>query len=252
MIDIIGNIKLNKENRIRYFFYSLKSLSFIENSKFYINIDNKLDESEKGIILNVIEKCNIDIDLSFNENTDKVYSTNYLSLLNKSNNEYIFHFEEDHFCVLNDQIKFNDLINDCKINNVDVLRLTYFNITRILNENINFEKETDNMKITPYNFETYSKACQSELGHTYYLGTNNIFKREFAYKFWNRNIHSSSPHSYELSQYNNDFLHLLGIPKFEILRAIDSDHGLSNTCIINGNNNNKFDFIKKTIDEWFI
>lgn len=143
---------------------------------------------------------------------------------------YFLNYEEDHFCVLEDRKMLDDLLETCKKYNVDAIRASFHRIEMDCARhvpNILFEDETVKIfRMTPQNFEHFCKPYKR-----FYLGTNCIFSVEYGKKFFSNQ--GQRPHDCELRYYQSDMEYICAVPKFEILRPIDDDHGAKNTCMLN-------------------
>lgn len=202
MIDIIGNIVISNEIRQKYFDTSLFSLCNISEC---------------------INNVNITID------SQNPHGIEMLSAIKKAHSNYFLNFEEDHFCVCNDNKLFTSLITTCQQYDVDIIRASFFSIENQCAACINdiiFENNIVKIfKMHPQNFIDFQQPYIR-----YYIGTNSIFKTNFAEKLFNQS--GIRPHDFEVGPYTHHFEYICAVPKIEILRAIDDDHGAENTCML--------------------
>lgn len=225
MISLIGNIKIANDRRFQYLLCTLKSFYFAKSliEEIHINIENldSLDKQKLDKTLQHFQKYQL-------YNRSGNFGSIYSSLLNKINTKYFMHFEEDHFCVLDDVSILNDILQL----NFDLCRSTFYYIEKQCSQKISpIEKyKCGNIyTMTKDNWRKFSKPY----GYRYYIGNNSIFDLKFGTKYWSRNISGNRPHVFEVPSYNQELEHTMFIPNQEILCAIDDDHGEPNTCLIN-------------------
>lgn len=214
MIDIIGNIIIANETRQKYFNACLHSLCKL-----------------KGCINSV------DITIDSNE----IHGKNMMVAINKCKSNYFMNFEEDHFCVCDSPLMFAELLNICEKYSVDAIRTSFHSIElECANhiENIMFENNLVKIfRMNEYNFNQFKKPYDR-----YYIGTNNIFNINYAKKIFSKK--GIKPHNFEIRNYEYDYEYLCAVPKFEILRPIDDDHGAENTCMLKNPTNEFLELIK--------
>lgn len=202
MIDIIGNIIISNEIRQKYFNATLHSLCNINDC---------------------INRVDITID------SPKPHGIKMMEALNNAKSSYFLNFEEDHYCVCNSPVLFKSIINNCHKYNVDVVKASFFDIENNCAKHVTdviFENNLVKIfKMTYDNFKLFQKPYSR-----FYLGTNSIFKTEYAKKIFLQP--GIKPHDFELRQYIFDYEYVCAVPKIEILRAIDDDHGEENTCML--------------------
>lgn len=229
MINIIGNIKIDEDtpDRVQYFFATLLSFRFIPE----VNISLVLTTPSRRLQ----DKYSKFTDENF-KNTFTIISTNPDSqykqgldwLFNEAivYPEYYLNFEEDHFCVMDSVDDLLNIVNECKDNNVDVLRTSYHDIetesAKLINKQGHF---IDAFRMDQSNYQLFQHAYTR-----YYLGTNAMFKIDYAKKLYDRP--GTRPHDFELSKYDPRFEYTCAIPKKEILRSIDNDHGGTVPCLL--------------------
>lgn len=231
MLDIVGNIKLKQtsdetiEERLNYLLMVIDSFSYLsKSSKIYLNVDNSkyIDIIKKNLIRN-----NFNFELT---NETNYFNNIYVSFLQKSDKKYIQHFEEDHISICDDINYINKILKLGDKYSVDLIKSTfyqleinsYFNVTPIYEDGL--------CKIMRMSLVNYHK-----LEKRFYIGTNCIFTKDFAIKFWDRPLKSYTPHPYEIREYDIFYEHTLMVPKKEILCALNDDHGLPNSCYLKRN-----------------
>lgn len=228
MLSLIGNIKITSNIRFQYLLCVIKSFYFAKDiiKNIHINIEN----------LNNIDKNTLDKTLQhFKEyqlyNQSGNFGNIYSSLINKINTRYFWHFEEDHFCILDDT---NTLENILKLD-FDLCRSSFYYIEKKCSKEIKPIKESKYGNIyimTKENWQQFSKPY----GDRYYIGNNSIFNLEFGKKYWSRKIDGSRPHVFEVPSYNKNLEHTMFIPNQELLCAIDDNHGEPKSCLLERNN----------------
>lgn len=182
----------------------------------------------------------LDIPFTISKNSAALHSEQMLDMINifikgvYADNRYphgfFLNYEEDHFCVLQDKQKLIDLLHVCKQYNVDAIRASFHRVEMDCARhvhNILFEDDTVKIfRMTAHNFEAFCKPYKR-----FYLGTNCIFSFDYGKRFFSNE--AARPHDCELRFYQSDMEYICAVPKFEILRPIDDDHGAENTCMIN-------------------
>lgn len=214
MIDIIGNIVIKNEIRDKYFNASLHSLCHLTDC---------------------VNAVNITID------SDKTHHEIMFPAISKSTSPYFLNFEEDHFCVWESPELFKALINTCAQHNADVIRASFFDIeNQCANHVKNVIFENNLVKIFRMNYANFQEFQKPYI--RYYLGTNCIFKTDYAKQLFART--GNRPHDFELEKFIVDFEYTCAVPKIELLRAIDDDHGLDNTCMLKKPTQNFLDLMQ--------
>lgn len=235
MLDICGNIKITDDKRFAYLIYCIRSYAFLkDHCKFLLSIDG-ISEAQRAIV-----KKELSIyDYVLMRGLTKSYGENYCELLKEGDNPFVINFMEDQFMLSNDSICILNTLKTMRHFNVSVCKSSFFNIEQ------NSIKTVDGIKNTygfiydnhEYNFMEYKKYY----GERYYLGVNFITTRDFALKFWNRDL-GNRPHAYEVVDFSKEWEHRCMIPNKEIQCAIDDSHGEPGTALIE-RNEQKYDTI---------
>lgn len=245
MLDIIGNVKVNEANpeRVKYFFASLNScFEFKDFAKIILNLDApSLDLYNK--VNNTLQNSGCDFYLQLTESPIN-YGKTYCDLITKHSKNYlVLNFIEDHFSTI-DKDNFCSLLKFMKNNRVDVCKATFFEIEQNSSKGLKLIINGTYGKIFYNDKAAHQKYCNYYKSR-YYIGVNFITTRQFAFKFWNRNINSTLPHPYEISSFDSYFRHLCMIPNIEIQASIDDDHGEPGTCLLKKKNKKFSDIWKK-------
>jgi len=240
MLDVIANVKIDesKPERVKMFIASLRSCYFLNSGmKIIINLDNPSQELYEKVYRELFSS-NIDFNLTQTKKDNRSYGEIYTELIELySKNNYILNFIEDHFFVIDSQIKIYMLLSEMDKYNIDVCKSTFFQVEQnsikdagidfIQNNNYGFIFENNRL-----NFEKYQRYYVTR----YYIGVNFITTKKFALKFWNRpNIKDKRPHPYEIACFDRNWLHNCIIPNIEIQASIDDNHGEPKTCLLERN-----------------
>ncbi len=241
-IDIVGNVRVKEIKRLKYFLAVLDSLSFLkDNSRLFINIEQ--GEALVKPVKKYLDKIGFPV-VCISAQKD-YYGKIYSGLLSKTSAEYILNLEDDHFCVLDDKEKLFRMINIADQHKVDIIPVTFFSLFRKIYA-----------QAKPFYFDSvckvyhYDKGMFEKLNYdqkSFIVGVNCIFRRDFAFEFWSKDVKSFRPHEFEMIGYQEDFSKILLMPEFEILRPVDSDHGMVNSCCIKNPDNKKWESILKNI-----
>lgn len=231
MLSIIGNIKITNELRFKYLICCIKSLWFASNviDDFKLNIEN-LDSAHinQDALHSTLAKFNQYTITNHTGNFGDVYMSN----LNKIKSEKFLHFEEDHFCLLDDV----DILKKILLLDYDICKASFHTIEIKCADEIHHSQAYECGKIYDMNRNSWINFSKP-YGSRYYIGNNAIFSTEFGRKYWSRNIAGNRPHVFEVQSYTKELEHSILIPSHEILCAIDDDHGESNTCLLNRSEN---------------
>lgn len=235
MISIVGNIKIDEkdEARVKYLIACIRSFAFLKGrAEFILSIENSTLEFE-----NMIKKTMTETGLAWQYFilSRLSYGEKYCHLLTKAKYDFILNFMEDHFCVCDDADKFIAMLQTAQQWHVDIIKATFFQVEQnsIKDANITYFQRNEfgasfwNMK---EEFAEYCKFYNSR----YYIGVNFITTKEFAFKFWNRDC-GNRPHEYEIPGFDFAWMHKVMIPSFEVLAAVDDDHGADNSCLLKRN-----------------
>lgn len=201
-MHILGNIHLKSKERQLFFEVSKDSIEAIAQCPAYYSIN-----SEKSHGIKMLE---------------------IMDYIIKSDSDYFLNFEEDHFCVLQDKNTFDYIMQKAAEHSVDVVRASFHHVEMECAKHAPAIYEDEFVKIIRFTAPNFQKFCIPF--KRFYLGTNCIFKAEYAKKFFRRI--GERPHDYELRHYQSDMEYTCLIPKVEILRPIDDDHGVENSCCL--------------------
>ena len=225
MISIVGNIKINDLQRLKYLKATLWSFEILKEYQLLLNIDCDcitLDE-----ITVEVEKIGFKKYQLSNESGN--YGEIYCKLLDLVNSDYVINFFEDAFLLLDDKKKLESILLDMKINKVDVCKCSFWRIEQNSKTTIyKIQKENCIFINDLSNFNQYQKYY----GSRYYIGVNFITTLEFAKRFWSRKFNSNRPHIWEISKFSKDFEHIAMIPDIEIMASIDDSHGEIGTSLL--------------------
>ena len=225
MISIIGNIKINDLQRLKYLKATLWSFELLKEYQLLLNIDCDcitLDE-----ITIEVEKIGFKNYQLSNESGN--YGEIYCKILDLVSSDYVINFFEDHYLLLDDKNQLESILMDMKINKVDVCKSSFWQIEQNSKTTIyKIQKENCIFINDLSNFNQYQKYY----GSRYYLGTNFITTLWFAKRFWNRKFNSNRPHEWEISKFSKEFEHIAMIPDIEIMASIDDSHGEIGTSLL--------------------
>ena len=225
MISIVGNIKINDLQRLKYLKATLWSFELLKEYQLLLNIDCDcitLDE-----ITIEVEKIGFKNYQLRNESGN--YGEIYCKILDLVSSDYVINFFEDHYLLLDDKNQLESILMDMKINKVDVCKSSFWQIEQNSKTTIyKIQKENCIFINDLSNFNQYQKYY----GSRYYLGTNFITTLWFANKFWNRKFNSNRPHEWEIAKFSKEFEYICMLPDIEIMCAIDDSHGEIGTSLL--------------------
>lgn len=238
MITIIGNIKVDesKPERIKYLLACIRSYQFLkEDCKFVLSLHNP-SASLYSQVLNEVRKFEKNYILISQDSTD--YGTTYTQLINNfCDTEFVINFMEDQFMLLDDKSQLVNLLEAMKRYHIEVCKATFFDVEhnsiRSIRDNPSLVKTELVLPVgyAYHNDKWFHLEYQKHYGSRYYIGCNFITTKEFALKFWNRQL-GKRPHPYEVSRYEKEWDHWVIFPNFEIQCAIDDNHGEDETCLL--------------------
>lgn len=231
-LSIVGNIKIDesKPERIDYLRCVIRSFAFLKGyCEFILNFEGCSTPVIK-LIMEELYATGISHQVFF-VNGNK-YGNMYCHLLRLAKNNFVLNFMEDHFCLPSDPVVIFDLLTEMEDNRVDVLKATFFKVEQNSIANVSGSKVTALGTIFLNDKERFEQYCM-HYGLRYYLGVNFITTRDFALKFWDREIESNRPHEWEIAKFDAEFLHTVMVPRFPLLEAIDDDHGEPSTALLN-------------------
>lgn len=227
MLDIVGNIKIDPANntRINYLIACLKSWDFFkDHCRIILCIE--------GADTELINRLNKEVPGTYIiPSDDKLsYGKRYLDILALCVNPFVLNFIEDHFTLLDDAEFMKGMLNCMKEKNVDVLKSSFFQIEQNSCKTLKRFSDTEYGRIFLHD-ERNHQEYQRHYVSRYYMGVNFITTREFALKFWNRDL-GSTPHPYELSSYSREWEYRCMIPSRELQCAVEDNHGEDGSCIL--------------------
>lgn len=224
MISIVGNIKINDLQRLKYLKATLWSFELLKEYQLLLNIDcNCITLDEITVEVEKIGFKNYQL-----SNESGNYGEIYCKLLDLVNSDYVINFFEDHFLLLDDKKQLESILMDMKINKVYVCKSSFWQIEQNSKTTIyKIQKENCIFINDLSNFNQYQKYY----GSRYYLGTNFITTLEFAKRFWNRKFNSNRPHEWEIAKFSKEFEYICMLPDIEIMCAIDDEHGEIGTSL---------------------
>lgn len=228
MLSIVGNIKISEPIRLKYLFATLKSYEFIKEYQLLLNIDTDIETFFK------IDKFIREIGFTNFElsNLSGNYGEIYCSMLDKVNSGYVINFFEDHFMLLDNKFVIKNILLDMHLHNVDVCKSSFWQIEQNSKTTIfKIQKEKCIFLNDLSNFNQYQKYY----GSRYYIGVNFITTLDFAKRFWNRHLTRNDfkkPHTWEISNFSKEFIHVAMIPDIEIMASIDDGHGCEKSNLL--------------------
>lgn len=238
-VSIVGNIMIDtsKPERFGYLVYCLRSFEFMkDHAEIILNIEN-CPPFEKAVLQRVIEETGIPSKLYFVDGNN--YGDAYIHLLSMAKYNYILNFIEDHFCVLDNITQLQAMLQMMRENEIEVMKTSFHKIENNSASNVKtcvigmYGKAFVNNEL---NFQQYSKHYKWR----FYVGVNFLTTKQFAEKFWGREIDSMRPHEWEIGDYNPEFYHTVLIPALPFLESIDDCHGEEGTQLKKSNSNPKW------------
>ena len=214
--------------RLKYFLAVLKSLECLKDvSGIYINIENG-KYLVKPLTIHLKRMGFKTTELSCEKGN---YGEVYCSMIRRSKSEYIINIEDDHFCMLNDTVALEKLIKNASKLKTEIIPTTFFKHLKKLYSVLKSSFE-DNV-CWNYQYNNTAFDLMGDDGESIVVGNNCIFRRDFALRHWGMGHSGPRPHPFEEKRKNLKENNLqLMMPKFEILRPIDDDHGSYGTCCL--------------------
>lgn len=234
MIDIIGNIRIDesKPDRVKYFVATLISFRtlFAANAVMYLSVQDPGPKMQR-LLQKLVKEFPIHLippsPTSFGATMQNALAE---ATAKNPDRKFYIHFEEDHFLELSNATLLLNLLEYMKENNAKVCRASFHKIELGSQRYVEYGKTiSDHGYLFEMNWQNYMAFQGEWMGGRYFIGTNCIFSRSFAWKLWSSTADgktSQKPHDYERSQFEEALIHNVIIPKFEILRSLDDDHGL--------------------------
>lgn len=233
MISIVGNIKINDLQRLKYLKATLWSFEILKEYQLLLNIDCDcitLDE-----ITVEVEKIGFKNYQLSNESGN--YGEIYCKLLDLVNSDYVINFFEDAFLLLENKSEFEGIINTMYITSAEICKSSFFEIEH---NSIKGKHGFNHYAKWFINNEENFKDYQKYYGVRFYIGTNFITTLDFAKKFWSRKFDSTTPHKWEIAKFDINFKHSCIIPNKEVFASIDDAHGCENSNLLARPNEKKF------------
>lgn len=243
MLSAISNVKINEANpeQILDFLCCLKSIQSIDTiTESIINIEDASDEFFSNLEKFARTSLKNTTVFSYGNKTHNSFGEIYLQLIDHlpDKTKYIINVESDHFCMIDSMNPISkEFIYLLEKHNVDVIRSSFNKIENISTDGVsNLLYENHLVRIFQMNPDNYQKFQHKY--PRYYIGTNCIFKKDFAKKLFSQDVSSNpnfspfKPHAYEIPTYNEAFSHVLLVPKFELLSPMfDENHGETNISV---------------------
>ena len=227
-LDIVGNIKIMSPLRLKYFLAVLKSIECLKDvSGIYLNIENgKYLINPLTAFLTKLGFKTIILTCDKGK-----YGELYCGMICRSQSEYILNIEDDHFCMIHNTVDLEKLIANASRLKTEIIPTTFFKQLQSRYSVLTPLFEDDCCKDFAYNTSAFDKM--NDTGESIVVGNNCIFQRDFALRHWGMGHGGSRPHPFEERRKNLKEQHLqLMMPKFEILRPIDDDHGEKDSCCL--------------------
>lgn len=234
-IDIVSNVKITNSKRLHYYLCVLNGISFLKN---HCNLWINLEDGKHLVkpISKYLKKLGFS---NFTISSKKGnYGEIYLNMLNQGKAEYILNLEDDHFMIMNDPEEFFDIINFAFENKVDNIPATFFEMIRSIYAKIPKQNTSQYGSVIDFNQKVFNLLNWNE--RNIYCGTNCINSRTFALWFWSEKHDSTRPHPFEKTNFQPENAFTLMVLEKELMRPIDDDHGVPNSCCLKNTDNKKW------------
>ncbi len=236
---IIGNIKIDetRQERIHYFFATLLSYRCFQNYGIGITLNDCSSDlftktlrlltdhfpsfSLASIHAEKLTEYKPPINYRCKQISDRLNYWDAIALHQPNMNKFYITFEEDHFCMMENDAFYTNIEDAFKNRNVDLIRASFNDIEKGSAKDLGHEF-TKGFKVFKMDEKNHATFCQ-RYGYRYFIGTNTIIRTEFAKRFYSRA--GTTPHHFELGAYNNEFEYICGIPEIKIMECIDDEHG---------------------------
>lgn len=227
MIDIIGHIKVDesKPNRVNHLKACISSYNILRGkAKFILNLENpstQLFNEIKALLYGwdyVLTKSN------HNDN----YGHVYCKLLEEAQYGYSINFMEDQLFMVRELEMFEELLHVMEYEQAELCKASFFHVEQ---NSMKWMQPNTRIGHVFHNNESAHENYCKYYGERFYIGVNFIVSKEFALRFWDREL-GVRPHDYEISKYDKAFTHKCVVPNFEIQCAIDDSHGEVGTSAI--------------------
>lgn len=253
MIEIIGNIKVDesKPERVKQLIACIRSYSFLGKGAIFVLYMEDATVSFRKRIEAEAKNCGFLFSYVFNGGDSyKQYGVGMRSLINfiedYRKSDFVINFMEDQFMMLDNANTLMHLIGFMKQYKADVCKASFFQVEQNSIGGIKPIADVPGLGIVYENAEANHVAYCSHYKDRYFIGVNFLTTREFALKFWNREL-GPRPHPYEVGVWSVDWQHRCVIPHIELQGAIDDCHGEPGTSLLQRQDAKKFWDIYNTI-----
>lgn len=243
MLTAISNVKIDESNseQILDFLCCLKSIQPIDTiTETIINIEDPSDSFFNNVEKFVRTNLKNATVFCYGKKTHNSFGEICVELINhlSEKTKYVTMVESDHFCLVDSMNPLSkEFLYLMERYSVDVVRASFNKIENTSADGVeNLLYENHLCRIFEMNEENYLKFQHKY--PRYYIGTNCIFKKDFATKLFSQNVQNHphfsphKPHAFEIPLYSESFKHVVLIPKFEFFSPmLDENHGESNISI---------------------
>ena len=168
-----------------------------------------------------------------------------MDMLREGSNAYVMNLEDDHFLQMDSKKDFFELINFAAKNKVDCIHGTFFQM--IKNTYVNIPREYSSKHGSGFRF---TQNVFDELGwdeSTIFCGNNCVFSRDYALNHWGKGHSGPKPHPFEETEFNSDKEFNIIVLESELMRPIDDDHGILNSCCLANPDNKKWNAVWREV-----
>jgi hypothetical protein len=232
--DIVGHIWLESGRRLAYLVSSIRSIAPLAplTGRFLLNIEN--GQGLVGPLRKLVYATGFrQADISALPAAS--FGSAYVAMLQRTSADFIMHFEEDHFCVLNETAPMTRLLDFARSSAADVVPLSLFRHRAERFAVLSPEATDSSGRLFHWDQDNFSRMLQHippGRPRAFFIGNNWLFSRQFALAYWMRPIPGKRPHPFELYDPPEGASLRLLLPSFEILRPIDDDHGIPGSCCL--------------------
>lgn len=241
MISIVGNIKVDetKPERIKYLIACIRSYGFLkDHCQFILNLESPSDQLWKIVGQEILQYSN----KVYCKTRNQPYGKTYVDLLKLCKYDTVINFMEDHFMVCDDIEYIEHIQRTMRVWQVDVCKSSFWDVEQNSCDKLDWLSSDNHGELIFVNNLTNFTAYQRYYKSRFYIGCNFITTREFANRFWNRDL-GQRPHRHEIGRFDPKWIHVAMIPGFELQAAIDDDHGEPGTCLLKRSNCEKWNEI---------
>ncbi len=234
-MDVVGNIRLATETRLTYLLATIRSMEPIAPlvGRFLLNVENG------RFLLTPLRRLLREVgfrDVEVSRVAGAAYGDVYRGLLARTTSDVVMHFEEDHCCVVEDAAAMAALLELVRAVRADVVPVTFHRLYQERFAALECEEWRACGRVYPWDAAALARArAAAPAGRptAYFVGTNALFSRGYAVAFWGREIAGSRPHGFELVEAPVGMRLRVVVPGFEVLRAVDDEHGLAgSSCLV--------------------